>query len=57
MSFYFSTINYTEYKWRPITFSATIKYKTVSNIIKNGYYESDSSHSNLNSYVWSVVEI
>lgn len=57
MSFYFSTINSTEYKRTPITFAGTIKYKTVSNIIKNDYYESDSSHSNLNSYVWSVVEI
>jgi hypothetical protein len=41
----------------PITFSATIELKTVSSIIKNDYYESDSSHSNFNSYVWSMVEI
>jgi len=40
-----------------ITFSATIKNKTVSSINKNDYYESDSSHSNLNSYLWSVVGI
>ena len=57
MPFYFKTINSTEYKWTSITFSTTIKYKTVSNINKNDYYESDSSHSNLNSYVWSTVDV
>jgi hypothetical protein len=30
-----------------ITFSATIKHQTVSNVIKNDYYERDSTHSNL----------